>query len=97
MPIPKKRIIIDKDHGIRTEDIPRKVQRDPIFVKKGKSIGVMKYLKKRATIQRKKLTQRQRDLKLRQARKHLITKGSIWRFRRLENLVKNRHSVKYKK
>lgn len=93
MSIPKKRIVIDKDHGITTESIPRKIERDRIFTQKGRSKGVMKFLAKRSQIRRRKLTQREKDKKFHQPRKHLKSKGSNFNFRRIETLVKNKNSV----
>ena len=93
MPVPRKRLVITKEDGIKTEDIPSRTEKAPIFTKKGKKIGVMKFLSRRANIQRKKATQREKDIRTHRPYKHLKTRGSSFRFKRIETLIKNKHSV----
>eukprot|EP01084_Bolivina_argentea_P044882 82579_1 len=92
MPIPSKRLVITKEDGIRTEDIPRKTEKSTIFTKENKKIGVMKMLSRKAKIAKKKQSQKHRDLKTHRPFKHHKIKGSFYQFRRLETLVKNKHS-----
>ena len=95
MPIPSKRLVITKEDGIKTEDIPRTTEKSTIFTKKNKKIGVIKFLNRKAKrINKKKQTQRIKDLKTHKPFKHHKTRGSNYQFRRLETLVKNKHSVK---
>eukprot|EP01084_Bolivina_argentea_P198100 339329_1 len=92
MPMPNKRLVIDKDHGITTKPIPRRTEKRNIFMKKGKTKGVMRYLARQADIKRRKQTQRNRDKKMHQPFKHHKTRGSYFQFRRIETLVKNKHA-----
>eukprot|EP00485_Elphidium_margaritaceum_P004251 CAMPEP_0202696126 /NCGR_PEP_ID=MMETSP1385-20130828/9469_1 /ASSEMBLY_ACC=CAM_ASM_000861 /TAXON_ID=933848 /ORGANISM="Elphidium margaritaceum" /LENGTH=307 /DNA_ID=CAMNT_0049352237 /DNA_START=48 /DNA_END=968 /DNA_ORIENTATION=- len=96
MPVPKTRIVVTKDDGIKTERIPRRTEKARMFLKKGRTIGAMQRLTEKAgKFDRRKAkqgTQRLKDLNLRKPFKHLKTRGSSFQFRRIETLVKNRHS-----
>eukprot|EP01083_Nonionella_stella_P064976 169853_1 len=92
MPIPTKRLVISKEHGITTEEISRTTEKSSIFTKQKKKIGVMKFLSRRSNLKKRKASQRRRDLKTHRPFKHHKTKGSSFQFRRIETLVKNKHS-----
>ena len=70
MPIPTRRLVITKDEGMKTEPIPIRTEKSIIFTKSAKKKGVVRFLQRKANINKRKATQKHRDRKKRQAFKH---------------------------
>ena len=89
MPVPRKRLVIKKDR-VYTEYIPRQVKHEIIIGDKTKKNRILKFLNRKAS-------KRQVSNKLKKLRQRKpFTKkprGSKFRFRRIETLVKKKHAV----
>jgi len=118
MPIPKTRVVVDKDAGFTKEPIPRTEVKKTVFggredyhrqkelkhAKQNRHYGVQqkRFKTKKVVLTRRDkkfqiwkaggMTQRMKDVVRRTAPKHLTVDGGFYRFRRLETMVRRKHS-----
>jgi ribosomal protein L30/L7E len=88
MPLPKTRLVINKDSSLSREAIRPSFKKDVIFGYKNRSAKILRAMRHK----HERKTQAKRDLKMRMPMKHLKPRGSFWRFRRIETLAKNKRT-----